>query len=110
MANGQDPAGFRAEGEPAENAAPPDWLETARQAFLWRYFWDGCRPSDRGNGGPVVRGVPPFEWPKRPKMTVNAGRLGGSEHPPPPVPIIIAYQYEKTRVSSALRFLTTVPH
>ena len=56
MANGQDSAGFGAEPGPAEHAAPPDWLEAARQAFLWRYFHDGCRQSDPRSCGDVRRG------------------------------------------------------
>jgi hypothetical protein len=38
------------EPEPGGNAAPPDWLEAARQAFLWRYFYDDCGRSDPGIG------------------------------------------------------------
>jgi hypothetical protein len=34
---------LRSEPEPREHPAP-DWLEAARQAFLWRYFYDDCRP------------------------------------------------------------------
>jgi hypothetical protein len=34
---------FRSEPEPREHAAP-DWLEAARQAFLWRYFYDDGGP------------------------------------------------------------------
>ncbi len=34
----------------------PDWLEAARQAFLWRYFYDDCGRSDPGNCGPGLRG------------------------------------------------------
>ena len=47
---------FRPQPEPGEDAAPPDWLEAARQAFLWRYFYDDCGRSDQGDSAPVVRG------------------------------------------------------
>ena len=69
--------------EPSADLAPPDWLEAARQAFLWRYFYADWGRSDRRNSGPGVRGVPPFERPKRPKTPVNAGGLGASAHPTP---------------------------
>ena len=41
--------------EPREDAAP-DWLEAARQAFLWRYFYDDCGRSHQGTSGLVRRG------------------------------------------------------
>ena len=49
-------AGFRSQPEPPGDAAQPDWLEAARQAFLWRYFYDDCGRSDPGNCGPDLRG------------------------------------------------------
>jgi hypothetical protein len=45
----------RFEPKPREDAAP-DWLEAARQAFLWRYFYDDCGRSDPGTSGFVRRG------------------------------------------------------
>ena len=47
-------SGNRCEAEAA--AARPDWLEAARQAFLWRYFYDDCGRSDQGNSDSVLRG------------------------------------------------------
>ena len=41
--------------QPQPPAAEPDWLEAARQAFLWRYFYDDCGRSDPGNCGPGLR-------------------------------------------------------
>ena len=52
-------AGFRPQAEPPIEAAQPDWLETARQAFLWRYFYDDCGRNDRGNPGRRDRDVEP---------------------------------------------------
>ena len=43
--------------DPLPNDAPPDWLEAARQAFLWRYFYADCGRSDPGN--PALAGVAP---------------------------------------------------
>jgi hypothetical protein len=31
-----------------------DWLEAAREAFLWRYFYDDCNGS-RSSSGDLVR-------------------------------------------------------
>ena len=45
-------ASVRTESEPRGGAAQPDWLEAARQAFLWRYFYDDCGRSDPRNCGP----------------------------------------------------------
>jgi hypothetical protein len=47
---------FPPQPEPPGDAAQPDWLEAARQAFLWRYFYDDCGRSDPGNSAPVLRG------------------------------------------------------
>ena len=52
---------LRSQPEPGEDAAP-DWLEAARQAFLWRYFYDDCGRSDQGTSGLVRRG-PAVEFP-----------------------------------------------
>ena len=48
--------GFRPQPAPPADPAQPDWLEAARQAFLWRYFYDDCGRSDPGNCGPGLRG------------------------------------------------------
>jgi hypothetical protein len=47
---------FGAQPEPPGDAAQPDWLEAARQAFVWRYFYDDCGRSDPGKCGPDLRG------------------------------------------------------
>jgi hypothetical protein len=52
---------LRSEPEPREDAAP-DWLEAARQAFLWRYFYDDCGRSHQGTSG-LVRRSPAVEFP-----------------------------------------------
>jgi hypothetical protein len=46
----------RSQPGPPDDAAQPDWLEAARQAFLWRYFYDDCGRSDQGNSAAVLRG------------------------------------------------------
>ena len=47
--------GFRPQPAPSADAAQPYWLEAARQAFLWRYFYDDCGRSDPGNSGSALR-------------------------------------------------------
>lgn len=42
--------------DPSEGSAQPEWLEAARQAFLWRYFYDDCGRSDPGKCGADRRG------------------------------------------------------
>ena len=50
-----DTPAFRPQPAPPATAQP-DWLEAARQAFLWRYFYDDCGRSDPGNCGAGLRG------------------------------------------------------
>lgn len=52
--------GFRSQPEPPGDAAQPDWLEAARQAFLWRYFYDDCGRSDPGTCGAPAPPIPIF--------------------------------------------------
>lgn len=39
-----------------ELRAEPDWLEAARQSFMWRYFYDDCGRVLERNSGADLRG------------------------------------------------------
>ena len=44
------------DNQTADVRSQPDWIEQARQAFMWRHFYDDCGRSHQRTSDPGVRG------------------------------------------------------